>query len=295
MVLAAGLGTRLHPFTLKTPKALIPLLGVPCIDFSFSQLSMAGVRDLVVNVHAHPEQMKVHLKQAALDFSLKINLSDESGTLLGSAGGLRKAIPLLESVSGVSESFFSLNADVISNVNLSILAQRHKELRKKEGVVMTLCLARGKMLNRQEFPYTEILTEDGSGLIRGIGSKKERAPFYTGTAVFETEAFRHLEDDRPAEFVPEVLSPWIEKGKVGFFWMDDLWLDIGSPGLWWKSHFDILQEYENGILPDHWKKIITSGMKRGFFSAPQGIADYDDLSGPHSGRYIRYQGERFDV
>lgn len=295
MVLAAGLGTRLQPFTFQTPKALIPLLGVPCIDFSFSQLVTAGIGEVTVNVHAHPDQIKNHLKEAAREFGIKLGISDESALLLGSSGGIRKAISRIESQPGISEPFFSLNADVISNVNLTLLAHRHKELRKKEGVVMTLCLAKGKMLARQNAAYTEILVDENTGLVSGMGTKKEKSPFYTGTAVFETEAFRLLKDETPSEFVPEVLKPWVEKGKVGFFWMDDLWFDIGSPELWWKSHFEILKEYEKGLLPDFWKKQIDRGIKRGFFSAEQGIVDYDDFSGNHSGKYIRFHGVRHDL
>ena len=294
MVLAAGLGTRLKPYTLQTPKPLIPLLGVPCIEFSLLQLQEASVKTIVVNIHAHADQMVSYLSDHPGD----IQMSDESSVLLGSAGGLRKAIPLLESIPGKSEPFFSLNSDVVSAVNLSLLAERHELLRKKYGVVMTLCLAHGSALAKQSGSYTEILVDEASGLVTGIGEKKSKVPFYTGIAVFETESFYHLVDGVPSEFVPEVLIPWIRKNKVGFFGMDDLWLDIGSPELWWRSHFQLLNEMKHGSIPSLWEGAIKESMKNGYFSEENGIVDYDGMRTPVNTSvlpYICYKGDRSDV
>jgi NDP-sugar pyrophosphorylase family protein len=290
MVLAAGLGTRLQPYTLKTPKPLIPLLGVPCIEFSLLQLRAIGVQKIVVNVHAHSSQMKEYLKG--------VSISDETQCLLGSAGGFRKALPLIELNAGQSESFFALNSDVVCNVDLIRLQSRHEELRKKHGVVMTLCIASGEMLKVQQGSYTEILFDVSSGLVTGLGEKKSKVPFYVGTAIFETEAFRHLTEGVPAEFVPEVLKPWIEKGKVGFQLIDDLWLDVGSPELWWNAHLQLLNGMNRGKIPEVWKSVVLEGMKKVNLSEKEGVVDYDQPVGsvqPHTKGYIRYQGDRTDV
>jgi len=299
MVLAAGLGTRLKPFTLRSPKALVPLLGVPTIEYSLLQLEAAGVKNVVVNVHSHADQMISYLKRDRPS-GMKIEISDESAKLLGSAGGFRKALPLLEKtaeVTGKSEPFFSLNADVVSNVNLQRLASRHEELRKKHGVVMTLCLARGKTLENQEGSYTEILCAEGAGLITGLGTSKNRVPFYTGIGVFETEAFRHLPEGVPSEFVPEVLTPWIQKRKVGFFWMEDLWIDVGSPELWLKAHFRMMGEMNAGLIPECWIPATQDGVKAGYFSANDRVVDYDlhRNAVPVAKNYISWKGDRADV
>ena len=303
MVLAAGLGTRLKPFTLRSPKALVPLLGVPTIEYGLLQLKAAGVSNAVVNVHAHADQL-IHYLWDDHHKHMKIQISDESAQLLGSAGGFRKALPLLDKqlekqmeTSGKSEPFFSLNADVVSDVDLNQLSLRHEELRKKHGVVMTLCLARGKTLLAQEGSYTEILCDESTGLITGLGVPKNRVPFYTGIGVFETEAFAHLKEGVPAEFVPEVLTPWIQKGKVGFFWMENLWIDVGSPGLWLKAHFQMMNEMKAGLVPEYWLTTIQESMKSGYFSESDLVVDYDlkptDL--PRAKNYISWKGDRADV
>jgi mannose-1-phosphate guanylyltransferase len=298
MVLAAGLGTRLKPYTDLVPKPLVPLLGVPCIDYSLMQLPSAGVDEVVVNVHAHSSQLVDHLHHASIREGLKIRISDESSLLLGSAGGYRKALSLLESSPGMSEPFFALNADVVSAVDLRALSARHAELRKKHGVWMTLCIASGEMLNSQEGAYTEIILDDSTGLVRGTGSKKSQVPFYTGTAVFETECFRHLGEGVPSEFVPEVLLPLIAQGKVGFFRVDQLWLDVGSPQLWWKSHFELQKAVEQGSLPSVWIRAVQDCRSGYQLLRDEGIVDYDpslDRPQGHDRHWIRFRGVLTDV
>lgn len=196
---------------------------------------------------------------------------------------------MLETVPGKSEPFFALNADVVSLVDLNRLAERHLELREKHGVEMTLCLARGKTVEAQEGSYTEILVDEKSGLITGTGFKKNKVPFYTGTAVFETEVFRHLKADEPSEFVPEVLTPKIAEGKVGFFWMEDLWVDIGSPSLWWKSHFILKNEFDQKKLPPLWNHEIAEKASSYRISVENGVVDYDSNSLPENNS-IRFKG-----
>lgn len=86
MLMAAGLGTRLMPFTERAPKALLPVLGVPIAQFALDSLARAGVDRVVANVHHHASAAKQGLAQldrGDADFFV----SDESERLLGSAGG----------------------------------------------------------------------------------------------------------------------------------------------------------------------------------------------------------------
>jgi MurNAc alpha-1-phosphate uridylyltransferase len=92
MVLAAGLGTRLRPHTLERPKALVTVAGRPLIDHMLARLAAAGIRRVVVNVHAFADQMEAHL--AGRD-DLEVAISDERGGLLETGGGLKAARALL--------------------------------------------------------------------------------------------------------------------------------------------------------------------------------------------------------
>ncbi len=113
MIMAAGLGTRMAPLTEKKPKALIPLLGRPLISYILEGLAKAGIKRVVINIHAHAELFRNYLKHCE-QFGLCIIISDETETLLETGGGLRKALPLIRDVSNpVPDSVLIVNVDAI--------------------------------------------------------------------------------------------------------------------------------------------------------------------------------------
>ena len=81
LILAAGLGTRLRPFTLEHPKALVPVGGVPMLERVLLRLKAEGFDEIVVNVHHFADQIEDFLR-ANSNFGLKISISDERGSLL---------------------------------------------------------------------------------------------------------------------------------------------------------------------------------------------------------------------
>lgn len=105
MVLAAGLGTRMRPLTNHIPKPLVKVRGKPLIDHVIDRLAGAGVGLVVVNVHHHAALMREHLAKRR---DVEIRVSDESERVLGSGGGIFKALPLFD-----GEPFFVHNADSI--------------------------------------------------------------------------------------------------------------------------------------------------------------------------------------
>src|SRR5580693_4811517 len=105
MVLAAGMGTRMRPLTERKPKPLVEVAGKPLIDHVLDRLSEAGVTRAVVNVHQFAEQIERHLAPRTKP---KIVISDERGLLLGTGGGVVKALPALG-----DGPFFLINSDTI--------------------------------------------------------------------------------------------------------------------------------------------------------------------------------------
>jgi NDP-sugar pyrophosphorylase family protein len=90
MILAAGLGTRLKPLTDTIPKALVKVYGVTLLEQSLLHLKKSGINQVIINVHHFAEQIIDYLK-VNHDFGIKITISDESGELLDTGGGLKKA------------------------------------------------------------------------------------------------------------------------------------------------------------------------------------------------------------
>ena len=91
-ILAGGLATRLRPLTETIPKALVEVSGRPLIDFVIAPLVEAGVETIVVNVHAHAEQLEGYLRART---DARFLVSDERAALLETGGGIKHARSLL--------------------------------------------------------------------------------------------------------------------------------------------------------------------------------------------------------
>ncbi|TAN63490.1 MAG: nucleotidyltransferase family protein [Magnetospirillum sp.] len=102
MVLAAGLGLRMRPITLTTPKPLVVVAGRTMLDRALDHLAVAGVREMVVNTHWLADRITEHLADRS-----DISLSHEA-VLLETGGGVAKALPLLG-----HEPFYVVNSDII--------------------------------------------------------------------------------------------------------------------------------------------------------------------------------------
>src|ERR1041385_3258786 len=105
MVLAAGLGVRMRPLTDRMPKPLVPVAGRPLLDHVLDKLAEAGVREAVINVHYLPDQIIDHV--APRD-APRVIISDERDVVLGTGGGVVKALPLLGDA-----PFFHINSDTM--------------------------------------------------------------------------------------------------------------------------------------------------------------------------------------
>ena len=103
-ILAAGFGTRMGKLTERTPKPLLAVSGRTLLDRAIDRVLEAGVNRIVVNVHAHAEQIRAHLARRA---GIPISISIER-EILETGGGARKALSLM-----AGESILSLNADAI--------------------------------------------------------------------------------------------------------------------------------------------------------------------------------------
>lgn len=120
MIFAAGLGTRLRPLTQTRPKALVEIDGTPLLELSIRYLMTYGVREIIVNVHHHAEQI-VHFIREKNAFGIHIEISDETDLLLDTGGGLKKARDFL---SGTAP-FFVLNTDILTDLNLRDFYDQH--------------------------------------------------------------------------------------------------------------------------------------------------------------------------
>lgn len=122
MILAAGLGTRLKPFTDKHPKALAVVNGKTILQRNIDYLASFGIKEVIINVHHFASQI-VNLITANNGFGSKISISDETEEVLETGGGIKKAAWFLENE---KEPFVVINVDILTDMNLHEMIGQHK-------------------------------------------------------------------------------------------------------------------------------------------------------------------------
>lgn len=120
MIFAAGLGTRLTPFTLTSPKALIPVGGVPMLERVIRKFIDAGITYIVINVHHFADKVRDFITNKG-NFGVEIVFSDESDLLLDTGGAIVKASPLFAGYNRVIVH----NADILTDFPLEDMMDSH--------------------------------------------------------------------------------------------------------------------------------------------------------------------------
>ncbi len=203
-VLAAGLGTRLRPLTLATPKPLLPVGGRPMLDHVLDQLRRHGHEEVVVNAFWLAEQVVAWAEGKA-----GVRVVVESPAILGTGGGLKNAAPLL------AERFVVANGDILSDIDLDALW----------AVDAPAVMA----LRPQATPvHTGVALADGvvTGIERVVGTG-DPGQHFTGVHVLRREV---LELVPPGEqcIVRTAYKALIPRGVVRGVVHPGRWTDIGT-------------------------------------------------------------------
>lgn len=130
MIFAAGLGTRLKPFTDRHPKALAEVCGHPMLGLVIEKLKAAGVDEFVVNIHHFGQQIRDYLRQNG-DFGVKINISDETDRLLDTGGGILAARRWLDD----GNDFIVHNADILTDFDIKSMTGHHRDSRSDASLL----------------------------------------------------------------------------------------------------------------------------------------------------------------
>ncbi|MDE6121077.1 MAG: NTP transferase domain-containing protein [Muribaculaceae bacterium] len=124
IVFAAGVGSRLKPFTDSHPKALVPVAGIPMLGRVIGKLKNAGVSEIVVNIHHFPSQIRHYLEENN-NFGIDIEISDESDLLLDTGGALARIYRESRIIAnaGDNEPVIVHNADILADFELTGLTE----------------------------------------------------------------------------------------------------------------------------------------------------------------------------
>jgi len=153
MILAAGLGTRLLPLTTCRPKALMSLRGVTLLEFWIQRLYRYGFGSVFLNAYHLKDRLAAAVSER--QWPMPVEVLNEP-VLLGTGGGIRSAAGHF-----ADEPFAVINVDIISNVDLNTLYERHK----LAGVEVSLLL--------HDWPEFNNVAVSEDGFVLGFGREAE--------------------------------------------------------------------------------------------------------------------------
>ncbi|MGX9727745.1 MAG: sugar phosphate nucleotidyltransferase [Candidatus Electronema sp. VV] len=220
MLLAAGFGTRLRPYTLVRPKPLFPVCNVPLLHILLDKLAAAGCRKTVVNCHHLAEQIA-----AAVRGRPEVVFQRET-EILGTGGGLRQAATQFE-----NGPVLVMNGDIYHDIALPALLAAHTA----GGHAVTMAL--------HDCPRFNTVRTRGSRVC-GFGQAKagETLLSFTGIHVVEREVLRQIPEAGFFHII-DLYARLAEAGYVGLLRVDGcFWQDIGTPADYLDLHRRLLAD-----------------------------------------------------
>ena len=217
MVLAAGLGLRMRPLTDHMPKPLVRVAGRTLLDHVLDKLAAADVGEAVVNVHYLPDQIIEHTVSRK---SPRVIISDERNHVLGTGGGVVKALPLLGPA-----PFFHVNSDTLwidgVRSNLMRLADAFDPARMDILLLMAPTASSIGYSGRGDYA----MLPDGA-----LRKRREHqvVPFvYAGAAILSPRIFT---DAPKGEFsLTRMFDAANEQERLFGLRLDGVWMHVGTP------------------------------------------------------------------
>lgn len=225
MILAAGLGTRLKPFTNQHPKALAEVNGKTLLQRNIEYLMQFGVRDIIVNVHHFADQVIAHI-EAHDGFGARISVSDEREQLLDTGGGLFKASWFLKD----SDPFILMNADILTDLDLNGMLQAHQQQNPLATLAVTLRQSSRYLL----FDESDLLCGWENAVSREQKLSRSSANFipkaFSGIHVISPDIFNASELSGKFSVIDLYLSLSHDHAVLGYDHSGSRFIDVGKPG-----------------------------------------------------------------
>jgi mannose-1-phosphate guanylyltransferase len=225
MMLAAGEGTRLRPFTTILPKPAIPFLNVPLAAHSLNFLSDIQINKLVVNTFHLPE--KIHeLFHSLPKISDSLIFSDEKGTILNSGGGLGNARKHF--ISG--GDFIMMNADEVILPKDSQILKKAIEHHKQTKALVTLLVMKHPGAGNE---FGGVWSDDSNN-IKGFGKEKipntSKVWHFIGVEIFSERIFDYIPESTPSNILYDCVAKAIGKNEVvQAYPIHCTWFETGNP------------------------------------------------------------------
>ena len=233
LILAAGFGTRLLPYTQKIPKPLFTLMSKPILDHAIKKLVDIGCEQILINTHHLHNQIKTFIEQKAYNADIQ---TIHEPVILDTGGAIANVAAFLQ-----DRPFFVINCDIISSVDLKKVYEFHK----KSNNLATLVLHDYELFNKVKI--------DAKGYIRNFDSANGLA--FTGIHVLSPEIYHYFPDKKIFSIIEVYKSLCTKKQVKAFVKKDIFWSDIGTKQSYSMTSLLTLAASQFHIKQDQIKKI----------------------------------------
>ena len=233
-ILAAGLGTRLKPLTNYQPKVMVKISGKPILKHLLNLCRHHGLTDIIINLHYFPKVITDYFQDGS-KFGVHINYSREINQLMGGAGALKQAEKLLK-----DDSFFVLNGDVLTNVDLTAMANFHKF----KGGLGTF------LVHQTDHPFDSDLVEyDKNFLITRIFRSQTQGKIKpiskTGTHIFKAQVLDFIPQNTEYSLEKQLLPDLLARGQKLYAYYSNCYSkDMGTLS----RLQEVQNDYQNGKI-----------------------------------------------
>ena len=236
MILAAGLGSRLKPWTDSHPKALAIVNGKSLLQHNIEFLQRYGIKEVAVNVHHFADQI-IGAVEKNNGWGSRVIISDETDEVLETGGGFLKAAPLLQD----ADLIVLMNVDILTDINLQSLIGYHQEKKPLATLATTqretsryflfdegnnLCGWKNVQTG-EEKPHPRPLSFWGGGNGTLTESKMQKA--FSGIQVVEPKIFSLVQQRGKFSMVDVYLDLMQKHTIKSFDHSETRFIDVGKP------------------------------------------------------------------
>lgn len=223
MIFAAGLGTRLKPFTENHPKALAIVNGKPLLQRNIEYLKSFGIDEVVINVHHFADQIIEFLEENNY-FGIKITISDETDQVLETGGGLVKA------KTNFDEDFLVMNVDILTDLHLTNFIKAHQE----NKALVTLAVSDRNSSRKLYFNdkkelkgWRNLKTEEEIKAVDSLDDLNDLA--FSGIHVINPALFDKITETGKFSIMKVYMDLMKTESIIGFNHSGGILIDVGRP------------------------------------------------------------------
>lgn len=223
LILAAGLGTRLRPLTNTTPKALVPVNGMPMLHYSLLLLRKHGITEARINVHHLGDQIIEFVKDSKEKYGIEVHVQDERDALLGSGGGIALAKDWLFEA---NDSALIWNPDGLLFPDLTNFIQQYESIAVDKPHGSIIVFPHPDVGTR----YNPVCTDKGKVIAFGDTEADHQKKHFAGGYILSKSAVDLLpEAGQESCVVKKVWFPLVQSREFYTFDYSGPYQDLGCP------------------------------------------------------------------